>query len=104
MGAVPLVEQMANCLPSELQTRVPGEEHVLPEEEPPEVFVDDESVAGAVAGAAAGEAATEGAAAAAGEGATEGAAAAGEAAGEGATEGAAAEAPPADEPPLGEAA
>ena len=69
-GAVPLVPQIANCLPSALHTMVPGEEQVLPEEEP-----EVESVDGEAAPAAAG-AATEGAAAAAGEAATEGAAAA----------------------------
>ena len=74
---------MANCLPSALQTMVPGAEQVLLPEEP-----EVESVDGAVAAAAAaGEAATEGAAAATGDAATEGAAAA---AGEAATEGAAA--------------
>lgn len=87
---------MANCLPSALQTIAPGVEQVLPEEPP------DVDVVESVAGAAAGEAAIEGAAAA-GEAAMEGAAAAGEGATEGA-EGATAEAPPADEPPLAEAA
>ena len=103
---------MANCLPSGLQTRAPGEEQVPPEE----------PVAGGEAAAAA--AGAEGGAAAAGEargappaaGATDGAAAAGEAAGAppaaGATDGAAAAGeaagapaggaaePPADELPL----
>lgn len=86
LGAVPLVPQTANCLPSELQIMVPGEVQVLPEapeEEPedPEEDPEVESVDGEDAPAAAGEA-------------TEGAAAAGEATTEA----------PADDPLLGEAA
>ena len=73
VGAVPAAAQRANCLPSELQIMLPGEEQVLPEE--PEV---ESTGGGAAAAAAAGDAAEEGAAAAAG--ATEGAAAGGEAA------------------------
>ena len=74
MGA-PTEGQMANCVPSGLQTRAPGEEQLAPE---------PDAGAGAGVGAAAGAAGAgaEGAAAAGAAGATEGAAAGAAAAGE----------------------